>query len=1113
MGERTKQLKRLFAVALSLAVIGGSANLPVTTSFAEDVGNGAGNPAAETQVSDEQHPVTEEPEEQGSRKVADLAKAGTEFKVNVKGLDEDIPGNDELFAGYMNQLFYKGFDDGIATLGEVGRDRLTDPNQLKIYDELKEVIENIAAGNVTATEDIAIPVSMTWTLDSLGITDPSDGTAIAGAVGRRLSDLLEPVVSYLLMDCPYDFYWFDKTPGSGYSYGFHDLMSDGKGNCSLSVITFDFVVAEEYRESQNWYELDTSKVDGVKKASVAAAAIVEKYKDKPDYEKLDGYRKEICDLVSYNNNAADNALTPYGNPWQLIWVFDGDDSTNVVCEGYAKAFQYLCDLSQFSGDTICYTVTGTMDGGTGAGGHMWNIVTIGGKNYLVDVTNCDEGTIGADNKLFLAGTNRDSNGNYTFSISGMNVTFAYDKDQMSLFGAEILNLADENYKYVKKLSLKITPPKATVTYGDSVDSSVLTGGSVTDENGNAVSGRFTWKGVTAYGEAGTKKLDVLFTPDDSSQYDAATVSADVTVQRKPITVTADAKSKVYGAQDPELTYQADPAVVAGDVLSGVLARDLGKDVRAGGYLIKQGTLTDENNPNYAITFKGSIFTINPATDYKETVKKEQNVLVGVGRFQEPVYTGVDSEAVEGDFTYTYNNTEGMDYASLVAELAKLELDTVKTIDYRFVPKDGGNYAGSKEGTIQVTVAAKAAQDSFQFDVSDVKKVYGDEDFTVCAKNAVPDSGVTYSSSDLTVATVDANGKVHILKKGTAVITAQAEETDDYASALASYTLTVSPKALAWDVSGLQAVDKQGNITDKKASLYGELRVSGILNADRAKVLFNCPADQLTGTYAETGVGTQKVTLDWAGSPVGLYGTDVENYTLPASLPEITGRINAVTEETNVPESTDQVKYKLERETGISQVPPTLSANPELDTPAKIEEKMEAVIRNKLEDEGSQNNIEVYDVVLMVEKEDGTWEKVTPENFPADGITVKLPYPQGTDKDTYNFKVAHMCTVEIGEYKPGDIEMPAVTKGDTDIQFKVKSLSPISLGWEEIKKEQPQQPQKPDGGETDKGSNADNSKKPTTAPKTGDSHTILLYVLFMMLGAAGIVYTTRRKSIR
>ena len=46
---------------------------------------------------------------------------------------------------------------------------------------------------------------------------------------------------------------------------------------------------------------------------------------------------------------------------ELIWVFDGDSSTNVVCEGYAKAFQYLCDLSgaytfwSDSNDIVIYT--------------------------------------------------------------------------------------------------------------------------------------------------------------------------------------------------------------------------------------------------------------------------------------------------------------------------------------------------------------------------------------------------------------------------------------------------------------------------------------------------------------------------------------------------------------------------------------------------------------------------------------------------------------------------------------------------------------------------------------------------------------------------------------
>ena len=88
--------------------------------------------------------------------------------------------------------------------------------------------------------------------------------------------------------------------------------------------------------------------------------------------------REICDLVEYNSAAANDELDDsVQDPWKLIWVFDGDSSTNVVCEGYAKAFKYLCDLSEFQRDISCITVSGVMSGGTGAGDHMWNVVNMG----------------------------------------------------------------------------------------------------------------------------------------------------------------------------------------------------------------------------------------------------------------------------------------------------------------------------------------------------------------------------------------------------------------------------------------------------------------------------------------------------------------------------------------------------------------------------------------------------------------------------------------------------------------------------------------------------------------------------------------------------------------
>lgn len=157
--------------------------------------------------------------------------------------------------------------------------------------------------------------------------------------------------------------------------------------------------------------------------------------------------KHICSQVTYNQTAAENDNTPYGDPWQLIYVFDDNPNTNVVCEGYAKAFQYLCDLSEFT-DTACYTVSGTMTGGTGAGPHMWNIVTLGGNNYLVDVTNCDGTSVGNTDQLFLKAP--DPGGNvdtkYTFTIDTSNVVnYTYDEGQITLYGGDILTLAASDY--------------------------------------------------------------------------------------------------------------------------------------------------------------------------------------------------------------------------------------------------------------------------------------------------------------------------------------------------------------------------------------------------------------------------------------------------------------------------------------------------------------------------------------------------------------------------------------------------------------------------------------------------------------------------------------------
>ena len=69
-----------------------------------------------------------------------------------------------------------------------------------------------------------------------------------------------------------------------------------------------------------------------------------------------------------------------------------------------------------------------------------------------------------------------------------------------------------------------TAPTATVTYGDTVSDSALTGGAA------SVAGTFKWAdGVTTYGNAGTKTLKAKFVPTDTTNY-ATVEDIDVNVE-------------------------------------------------------------------------------------------------------------------------------------------------------------------------------------------------------------------------------------------------------------------------------------------------------------------------------------------------------------------------------------------------------------------------------------------------------------------------------------------------------------------------------------------------------------------------------------------------------
>lgn len=98
------------------------------------------------------------------------------------------------------------------------------------------------------------------------------------------------------------------------------------------------------------------------------------------------------------------------------------------------------------------------------------------------------------------------------------------------------------------------------------------------------------------------------------------------------------------------------------------------------------------------------------------------------------------------------------------------------------------------------------------------------------------------------------------------------------------------------------------------------------------------------------------------------------------------------------------------------------------------------------------NTAFYDVKMQYSLDGGqTWLEATEATFPTEGITVTLPYPSGTGKDTHNFRVVHMFTVTSNRLgtTAGNTETPAVTKTDSGLQVTLRGLSPVVIGWDKI----------------------------------------------------------------
>ena len=436
---------------------------------------------------------------------------------------------------------------------------------------------------------------------------------------------------------------------------------------------------------------------------------------------------------------------------------------------------------------------------------------------------------------------------------------------------------------------------------------------------------------------GVGTATITLKTEQSRNYNAVSSTVTVVVAQKPVTVTAEDKHKVYGEDDPVLTYTAT-GVVAGDDLN--IALTCGPVTDVGVYDI-DADLTNAN-PNYKIEFVQGKLTV---TQCIATLTWGDTSLTYDGTAQHPAVTvgnliagdtcdvTVDgAETNVGSYTATVTGLGNSNYklpdnapmefaivpkditveitphggafgavtgakAKLVGVVDGDEVDVTLTytgtandgteVDSTEIPDLAGAYtvtASISNGNYILTgpVAADfvVARADAELSVSPVpNKVYGDAGFTL-AENHKGDGSLTYVSNNEDVATVDENGTVTLHNAGKATITVTLARTANYKGDEISVAIKV-------EKSGDQLT--VGKLTYEVT--YGDADFIIAPTTDSGSKVTFTSSNTSVATVDETG----KVHIVGAGEAgITMETAESENYNAVSKIVTVTVKPKAIT---------------------------------------------------------------------------------------------------------------------------------------------------------------------------------------------------------------------------
>ena len=585
--------------------------------------------------------------------------------------------------------------------------------------------------------------------------------------------------------------------------------------------------------------------------------------------------------------------------------------------------------------------------------------------------------------------------------------------------------------------------------------------------------------------------------DDAGNYVLAKDQQEDTtasINKKPITVTAEEKSKYFGDSDPELTYTVDPALIDGDSFSGALAREEGEDV--GDYVISHGTLTagDNYNMHYVPATFEILQASNSVTAAIEgwTYGEEANEPTATAKFGADTATFTYSDAADGDYSATVPTEAGTwyvkatvpetdNYKGAVSEPIEFEIEK-KTIDLEW-----SDTALTYNGKAQKPKATAIG-------------LVGDDECEVIVGGEQTDSNIkTVTDCYIATATGLDNGNYKLPDEVTCEFT------------IAPKDLTQAMLSLDSDVIESDGTEQGPEVTLTDEDIKDD--------DDNPKQLIEDDDYSLSGDVKTSKLGTHVVAVEGKGNYTGTLETswvlvkeksnaDTEKGVDGAGDINIFVSVEGNTETITVDNFTMAFAKSLLTEEDLARrdagedITLYVEVIEESSSDAPLLDRTELQALFKLK---SAKDIRWFDIKV--------WKKIGSEaatlihelNSPLKmSISVPDEYknaPEGYTR-TFYFGTAHNGSARI-------IEETA----DTVIVFGSKEFSTYALAYKDTKIPEPD-PDKPDNpDDSDTGDNGNGSSSSKGGAKTGDSNDIAGLMTLMLASACalGVAGYRRRKE--